>query len=57
MNEVRKCPKCGGEMEIGHLSQANYWRHGKDRWTFEIGKRVFAHKCKNCGYVELYVEE
>jgi len=56
MSDVKKCPKCGGEMEIGHLSSAYYWRHGKSMWTTEIGERVFAYKCKNCGYIELYKE-
>jgi len=43
-------------VEIGHLSSAYYWRHGKSMWTLEIGERVFAYKCENCGYIELYKE-
>jgi predicted nucleic-acid-binding Zn-ribbon protein len=57
MSEVKQCPKCGGEMEIGLLSSAYYWTQGKSRWTTGIGPKVFAYKCKNCGYVELYVEQ
>jgi len=55
-SEVKKCPKCGGEMETGHLSGAYYWRHGRSMWTMETGKRAFAYKCRNCGYVELFVQ-
>ncbi|MCJ7560619.1 PF20097 family protein [Candidatus Bathyarchaeota archaeon] len=55
MSEVKKCPKCGGEMEIGHLSNGYYWRRGTSRWTMQFGERIFAHKCKHCGYVEFYV--
>ena len=29
MSEVKKCPKCGGEMEVGYLDNAPYWRHGR----------------------------
>jgi hypothetical protein len=31
MNEskVKKCPKCGGEMEVGYLRNAQYWINGK----------------------------
>jgi len=54
--EVKKCPKCGGDMEIGHLSNAIRWVHGRSIWTLETGPRIYGYKCKNCGYVEFYVE-
>jgi predicted nucleic-acid-binding Zn-ribbon protein len=56
-NEVKKCPKCGGEMEVGFLRNAPYWTHGRSVWL-SIGwdGRVFAYKCRNCGYVEFYFE-
>ena len=57
MTDVRKCPKCSGEMEIGHLRDAPYWRRGTRMLKFGFGPRVFAYKCKNCGYIELYAYE
>jgi uncharacterized Zn finger protein len=57
MSEVKKCPKCGGEMEVGYLFNAPYWTRGRSRWSFGWDGRVFAYKCKNCGYVELYFEK
>jgi hypothetical protein len=32
-NEVKKCPKCGGEMEVGYLHNAPYWRRGRNIWN------------------------
>ena len=29
MSEVKKCPKCNGEMEVGYLNNAPYWRRGR----------------------------
>jgi predicted nucleic-acid-binding Zn-ribbon protein len=55
-NEVKKCPKCSGEMEIGFLSNAPRWTRGTSIWQIG-GPRVFAFKCRNCGYVELYAEK
>jgi uncharacterized Zn finger protein len=57
MSEVKKCPKCGGEMEVGYLFNAPYWTRGRSRWSFGWDGRVFAYKCKNCGYVEFYFEK
>jgi predicted nucleic-acid-binding Zn-ribbon protein len=57
MSEVKKCLKCGGEMEVGYLLNAPYWARGRSRWSFGWDGRVFAYKCKNCGYVELYFEK
>jgi hypothetical protein len=28
-SEVKKCPKCGGEMEEGYLPNAPRWKRGK----------------------------
>jgi len=55
-SEVKKCPKCGGEMEAGYLRDAPYWRRGKSLLQLGFGPRVFAYRCKNCGYIELYTE-
>lgn len=56
-SEVGNCPKCGGEMEIGHLPGAFSWSAGKSLWSIKESSRIFAYKCKNCGYVEFYTKE
>ncbi len=56
-SEVKQCPKCGGEMDIGYLWDAPYWRCGKSLLRLGFGTRVFAYRCKNCGYIELYAEK
>jgi hypothetical protein len=57
MNEVKKCPKCNGEMKIGYLRDAPYWRKGTSLWQVGLGPRVYAYRCERCGYVELYAEK
>jgi hypothetical protein len=57
MSEVKKCPKCGGEMEIGYLRDAPWWRRGKSLVAAGFGPRIFAYRCKKCHYVEFYTEE
>jgi predicted nucleic-acid-binding Zn-ribbon protein len=60
MNEsdVKKCPKCGGEMEIGYLSRAPFWLRGKSMYKFGVNPpRIYGFACKNCGYVEFYLEK
>jgi predicted nucleic-acid-binding Zn-ribbon protein len=56
MNEsqFRKCPKCSGNMEAGFLSNAPYWRRGRSLFSIGRGERIFAYKCKQCGYAELW---
>lgn len=53
----KKCPKCSGEMEIGYLHNAPYWRRGKSLLQLGFGPRVFAYRCEHCGYIELYTEK
>jgi len=55
--EVKKCPKCGREMEIGYLPGAWSWSAGKSLWRIRKPKRIFGYGCKNCGYVEFYLEQ
>ena len=54
-SEVKKCPKCSGEMEEGFLPGAPHWKAGKGIWG--KGDRVFGYKCRDCGYVEFYVKK
>jgi predicted nucleic-acid-binding Zn-ribbon protein len=59
MNDSRKCPKCVGELEEGYLVRVDsaktiVWR------MFGVNLRshkVFAYRCRSCGYVELYARE
>jgi len=55
--EVKKCSKCGGEIEIGYLPGAFSWSAGKNLWSIKKPSRIFAYRCKNCGYVEFYTEK
>lgn len=55
--EVLKCPKCGGEMEIGYMRDAPWWRKGTSMWQVGFGSRVYAYKCVVCGYIELWGKE
>jgi len=56
MSEVKKCIKCGGEMEIGYLPGAFSWSAGKSLWKIRGPKRILGYACENCGYVEFYLE-
>ena len=58
--EVRKCPKCGGEMEVGKGLVARYMLRDmlisfakKGDW---FGDNIVSFYCKSCGYIELYKE-
>jgi len=57
MSEVKKCPKCSSEMDIGYLRDAPYWRKGTSMLQIGFGPRVYAYRCKSCGYIELYTEK
>jgi len=56
-SEVKKCPKCSGEMEIGNLNDILYWHRGKSVWTFSRSRRIHGFACKKCGYVEFYLDK
>ena len=56
-NEVKECPKCGGNMEIGYLPGAFSWSAGASLWSIKKPLRIFAYRCENCGYVEFYTEK
>lgn len=56
MSEVRKCPKCGGEMapakvRMGVPTGLSLVIPGK-----EIPDKIRPIYCTNCGYVEFYKE-
>lgn len=54
---VKKCPKCCGEMEVGYLDGAYHWMRGRSFLRLLHGPRIFAYACKNCGYVEFFIEK
>ena len=55
-SEIKKCPKCGGEMEEGFLPGAPHWKPGRGIFGLR-GYRIFGYRCKNCGFVEFYAKE
>jgi predicted nucleic-acid-binding Zn-ribbon protein len=50
MNEEKKCPKCGGEMEKTDLippsTLGGFWKP----------RRLLPYVCGKCEYIELYEE-
>jgi predicted nucleic-acid-binding Zn-ribbon protein len=63
MSEVKKCLKCGGEMQKGNLVVPIDGRFIKftDRvsepsWAMPKMEKVDAFACKSCGYIEIYKE-
>jgi len=57
MTENKTCPKCSGEMEEGYLPRAFSWSAGKSLWRIRKPRRIFGYGCRNCGYVEFYLEK
>ena len=62
MNEVKKCPKCGGEMKKGSLfgSMGTFVefsdKESESFWSLGNTSKINAYACKTCGYVEIYTE-
>jgi len=57
MSEVKKCPKCGGEMVSGEaLVGWGYWGFRLKKTGDMVGDKIVAFYCKNCGYIEFYKE-
>jgi len=59
--EVKKCPKCGEEMEEGRSLNTRYLLGSLDvsftrKKTFWWGDKIIPFYCKNCGFIELYKE-
>ena len=54
MSEVKKCPKCGEEMEKGK-DLKGYGMHILLRKSGDLlGDIIIPFYCKNCGFIELY---
>jgi predicted nucleic-acid-binding Zn-ribbon protein len=53
MSEVKKCPKCGGEMEKGRdlRGYGSLTLRKSGDW---FGDMIIPLYCKNCGFIELY---
>jgi predicted nucleic-acid-binding Zn-ribbon protein len=53
MNETKKCPKCGSEMEKGKrlisFTEISLAKEGD-----YVGDRIDVYCCIDCGYMELY---
>jgi predicted RNA-binding Zn-ribbon protein involved in translation (DUF1610 family) len=61
MSEVKKCPRCGGEMEGGSIRGYGFnpvWFASNERKGILGSKttKTKAYSCKVCGYVEIYRE-
>ena len=56
MSEVKKCPKCGGEMKKGKGLAGGYGIIRFVKIGDLRGDMAFAFYCKNCGFIELYKE-
>ena len=62
MEQERKCLKCNGDMEKGHLMDQTHLLSAPQKWakhgTSSIGtgskdtKRIISYRCKNCGFLE-----
>lgn len=53
MSKVKKCPKCGEEMEKGKYV-AGYGATRLVKYGDLRGDKIIPFYCKNCGYIELY---
>jgi len=57
MSEVKKCPKCGGEMALGEaLVGYGVWGFRLKKPGDYVGDRIVPYWCKKCGYIEFYKE-
>jgi len=61
MQESKKCPKCGSQMEKG-VSLGSFMGHPLGGSTIVkkgdfAGDKIVPFYCKNCGYIELFIEK
>jgi predicted nucleic-acid-binding Zn-ribbon protein len=54
MEEIKKCPKCGGEMVIGDEC-THIWKPSTKK-TFIGAQAYHAYACQGCGYMESYLK-
>ena len=60
MSEVKKCPKCGGEMDRGIVGRARIggdwfrWIPSESIWYMGSTEKAVAFRCRQCGFVEVY---
>jgi len=57
MSEVKKCPRCGGEMEkgdclFGYGGSVKLQYFSKEKQPLQDS--VIPFYCRNCGYLEFY---
>jgi len=55
-SEVKKCPKCDGEMKKG-FRLVSYTEITVAKEKQPVGDYIDALMCMNCGYIELYKEK
>ena len=59
-SEVKKWPKCGGEMASGEAMVGyGVWGFARARFRLKkpgdkVGDRIIPYYCKSCGYIEFY---
>lgn len=63
VDEVKKCPKCGGEMEVGELRDNMFMNSVAQEWAPDAsgylsddagGIMIISFRCIDCGYLENY---
>ena len=56
MHEVKKCPKCDGDMKkgfrLGSYTEITVAKEGEI-----VGDYIDVFMCQNCGFIELYKEK
>ena len=57
MNEVKKCPKCGGEMVKGEFLKNLPKVAISPKKLRKRYDTVIPTCCKNCGFIEMYREK
>lgn len=54
--QSQNCPKCGGEMDMGKISESLIYTSNCQTGLFKVGTLVDrTYACLTCGYVELYL--
>ena len=53
MQEIKKCPRCGNQLEKGNSLGARDGLTMLKKGDF-LGDNIIPFYCTNCGYIELY---